>query len=124
MAILQLEEERLALGDPVIKYLPDLSLPKEARRSVTIHHFLTHTSGLPPTGALRYSMVKSIEGDPYALELKRKGRWKEWLDHLAIKTYEDLMSYIGNHVTELLGPSGGQFFYSTPMMLMLFKGLL
>ena len=44
-AILKLEEQgKLATDDPIHKYLP--GVPK-ARRDITIHHLLTHTSGMP-----------------------------------------------------------------------------
>jgi CubicO group peptidase (beta-lactamase class C family) len=37
------EEGKLSLNDPVAKYLPDF----KTTHSITIHHLLTHTSGLP-----------------------------------------------------------------------------
>jgi CubicO group peptidase (beta-lactamase class C family) len=39
--------DRLALGDPVIRYLPGFTACREG--PVTIRHLLTHTSGLPDT---------------------------------------------------------------------------
>ena len=46
LGILQLAERgRLGLEDPVRKYLPELPAMADP---VTIHHCLTHTSGLPP----------------------------------------------------------------------------
>ena len=39
-----LEEERLQLEDPIGRFLPDV--PRD-KRAITIHHLLTHTSGLP-----------------------------------------------------------------------------
>jgi CubicO group peptidase (beta-lactamase class C family) len=46
MAILMLEEQgKLKVDDPIGKYLPDY--PKPAADQVTIHHLLTHTSGIP-----------------------------------------------------------------------------
>jgi len=45
MAIMQLQEKRLLNIDaPIIKYLPDYS---EVGKIITIHHLLTHTSGIP-----------------------------------------------------------------------------
>jgi CubicO group peptidase (beta-lactamase class C family) len=45
-AILQLEEKGLlSLDDPITKHLPDY--PKETGDSITIHHLLSHTSGIP-----------------------------------------------------------------------------
>ncbi len=44
--ILQLVNEgKIALDDPLTKYLPDY--PAETGGKVTIHHLLTHTSGIP-----------------------------------------------------------------------------
>jgi CubicO group peptidase (beta-lactamase class C family) len=46
VAIMQLVEQgKVSLHDPVGKYLPDLPRPEIAEK-VTIHHLLTHTSGM------------------------------------------------------------------------------
>lgn len=46
MAIMQLEERGLLkVDDPIIKYVPDY--PKATGEKITIHHLLTHTSGIP-----------------------------------------------------------------------------
>jgi CubicO group peptidase (beta-lactamase class C family) len=43
-AILKLQEqEKLAVADPISRHLPDVP---EDKRAITIHHLLTHTSGL------------------------------------------------------------------------------
>jgi CubicO group peptidase (beta-lactamase class C family) len=43
-----LEEGRLALNDPVEKYLPQFkSVTRNSQSPITIHHLLTHTAGLP-----------------------------------------------------------------------------
>ncbi|MEC0304312.1 serine hydrolase domain-containing protein [Terribacillus saccharophilus] len=49
-SILQLQEKRkLSVKDPVIKFLPEFKTPNEEQtKQMTIHHFLTHTSGIPP----------------------------------------------------------------------------
>jgi len=45
MAIMQLEEKGLLnVEDPIIKYFPDYP---ETGKIITIHHLLTHTSGIP-----------------------------------------------------------------------------
>jgi CubicO group peptidase (beta-lactamase class C family) len=41
------EEGKLALNDPVEKYLPEFKKSGEQTTPITIHHLLTHTSGLP-----------------------------------------------------------------------------
>jgi len=49
--VILMEEGRLALSDPVEKYLPEFKAatpPKEGQRSpITIRHLLTHTTGMP-----------------------------------------------------------------------------
>lgn len=48
-AILKLESEgRLSTADPISKFLPDY--PKPQGDTVTIHHLLNHTSGIPSLG--------------------------------------------------------------------------
>src|SRR5947207_89533 len=42
--MLQVERGKLALADPITKFLPDAP---QAWRSITIRHLLTHTSGIP-----------------------------------------------------------------------------
>jgi CubicO group peptidase (beta-lactamase class C family) len=46
-AIMQLVEKgRLSLDDPISKYVDESWLPEEVSSKITIHHLLTHTSGL------------------------------------------------------------------------------
>ena len=57
MLIMQLMEEgKLKLDVPMTKYLPEY--PKENGDKITIHHLLTHTSGLP-----NYTSFPSFFGD-------------------------------------------------------------
>ena len=45
-AILKLQEEgKLSVSDPISKHLPDY--PKKNGERITLHHLLTHTSGIP-----------------------------------------------------------------------------
>ncbi len=47
-AVLQLVEEgKFKLDDPVVKYLPELTMDDTRLQSVTIRHLLSHTSGIP-----------------------------------------------------------------------------
>src|SRR5690625_4645984 len=49
IAILQLEEAgKLSVFDPVVKYLPEFKLKNSKDvKQMTIHHFMTHTTGIP-----------------------------------------------------------------------------
>lgn len=56
-AILQLEEQgKLSVHDPVGKYIPEM--PAEIGQKVTIHHLLTHTSGVHSYTDIQSVMVR------------------------------------------------------------------
>ena len=65
-AIMQLQEAgRLSVQDPVVKHLPEFRTPnREWTRQMTVHHFLTHTSGLPPLPSHWFAGARAREGDP------------------------------------------------------------
>ena len=42
-----LEQEKLSLDDPVVKYLPYFEMKDERYDTLTIRQFLTHSSGMP-----------------------------------------------------------------------------
>lgn len=63
LAVLQLwEKGRLALEDPLAKYLPETPT---AWRAVTLHHLLTHTSGVPDVSQ---APAYKDYGDPQRIE--------------------------------------------------------
>ncbi|WJQ84364.1 serine hydrolase domain-containing protein [Brevibacillus brevis] len=111
MAIMQLQEEgKLSVHDPVITYLPEFRTPDEAQtKSITIHHFMTHTLGFPPLPSLIPAMLPSLQADPTADELLH--HFEDQCKH-PIDTFEDLMTYIEKLPFELLGPAGTEFSYS------------
>jgi len=111
VAIMQLEERgKLSVADPVVKYLPEFRVGRgHAAEAMTIHHFLTHTSGLPPLPSLFLCMARSMEGDPAVKEMPFRA---DCAKQQPIDTYEQLMEYIANLEVELLGPPGGCFSYS------------
>jgi CubicO group peptidase (beta-lactamase class C family) len=108
LAIMQLHEAgRLSVDDPVTRYLPEFRTPDAAAtRAITLHHFLTHTSGLPPLPSRFFAFARSMEGDPAA---GSKPAWSA--DHAPIDTYEHLMDYLAEGGYMLLGPPGAQFSY-------------
>jgi len=44
----QVEQRKIRLDDPIVKYLPDAPA---AWKNITVHHLLAHTSGIPNFGA-------------------------------------------------------------------------
>jgi CubicO group peptidase (beta-lactamase class C family) len=108
LAIMQLAEAgKLAVDDPVTRYLPEFRTPDPAAaRAITLHHFLSHTAGLPPLPSRFFAFARSMEGDPAA------GSKPDWsADHAPIETYADLMAYLAEGGYRLLGPPGAQFSY-------------
>ncbi|MFC5449914.1 serine hydrolase domain-containing protein [Paenibacillus aestuarii] len=111
-AIMQLQEAgKLSVHDPVIKYIPEFRL-KDGKHvgKMTIHHFMTHSAGLPPLPSLIPAMKNSLNQDPHAAETVY-GQLKQSVDH-EIHSYQQLIDYIANLDFELLGAPGEQFSYS------------
>lgn len=110
-AVMMLAERGLLnIDDPVGKHIPELRWPDDERASgVTIHHFMTHTSGLPPLPTLFRAMARSMEGDPSVQNLHHEvdGEKQEPID-----TYDQLIDFISNYDFEPLGPPGTVFSYS------------
>ena len=108
LAIMQLHEAgKLSVDDPVTRYLPEFRTPDaDATRAITLHHFLTHTSGLPPLPSRFFAFARSMAGDPAA---GSKPAWSA--DHAPIDTFEELMAYLAEGGYALLGPPGAQFSY-------------
>src|SRR5690625_2957109 len=68
VAIMQLQEAgKLTVHDPVIKHLPNFRLPYPSyAEQITIHHLMTHTSGIPPLKTHVFARKRSIDQDPAA----------------------------------------------------------
>ncbi|MED3912774.1 serine hydrolase [Peribacillus simplex] len=112
VAIMQLQEAgKLNVLDSVIKYLPEFKVKnEEALKHITIHHFMTHSSGLPPMSSLSYAMKKSMDFDPSVKNYP--GLNIDLEDREPIDTYEQLMKFIAEQDFELLGAPGTHFSYS------------
>ncbi|MEO7041074.1 MAG: serine hydrolase [Gemmatimonadaceae bacterium] len=72
MAVLMLEERgAVQLTDPVCKYVADCPL---AWKAITVHHLLTHTSGIPDfLGLADYETTKALPTTPQGLIDRFKG---------------------------------------------------
>ena len=69
IAVLQLQEQgRLALSDPVEKFIPGFKVKggKTSSEPITIHQLLTHTAGLPSEGtqSLSIGRICSFRHEP------------------------------------------------------------
>ncbi|WP_282942685.1 serine hydrolase domain-containing protein [Paenibacillus sp. RC67] len=92
LAIMQLADEgMISLNDPVIRHLPGFKLNRrESSESITIHHLLSHTTGMPP--------------------LRRREDFNRFSEHLA---------YLANETYDLLGTPGQYFSYCNDTFLLL-----
>jgi CubicO group peptidase (beta-lactamase class C family) len=108
LAIMQLAEAgRLAVDDPVTRYLPAYRTPDPAAaRATTLHHFLTHTAGLPPLPSRFFALARAAAGDPFAAA---KPAWVA--DHAPLDNADDLLAYIADLDFTPLGPPGAHFSY-------------
>lgn len=112
VAIMKLHEQgKLSVLDKISTYLPEFKTPDaEKTEKMTIHHFLTHTSGLPPLSSHLYARKRSIEKDPSAKDYPGLDLSNHPDD--PIDTYEELMDYIGKLDIKLLDEPGKAFSYS------------
>ncbi|HEU5422376.1 MAG TPA: serine hydrolase domain-containing protein [Nitrolancea sp.] len=108
LAVMQLfEAGKLALDDPVTRYLPEFRLRDAAHAgAITVHHFLTHAGGLPPLPSRFFAFAQAAAADPHA---NKKPEWEA--DHAAFARFEDLMDYLAEREITPLGPPGAQFSY-------------
>lgn len=113
LAVLRLAEHGLLrISDPVVRYLPELRIPgASARRPIRLHHFLTHSSGLPPLPSIYYTSMRSVRRDPpYDPRIARRVGVDP--DHVPIDTYEQLMRFLSEEKYTVLSPPGQYFSYS------------
>ncbi|HLT59022.1 MAG: beta-lactamase family protein [Limnochordales bacterium] len=97
--ILQLEEAgKLSVTDPVRRHLPGFRVSDPgATERITIHHLLSHTSGLPPLPVRRGGQLMAHPQRP-ARPIPQ--------------TVADLLAYLAEEPYELLAPPGETFSYS------------
>lgn len=111
LAIMQLQDGgRLDVHQPVRRWLPELRGPNpDWMKAMTIHHFLTHTSGLPGMRPMFHARAGSIRRDP---DWRRLGLVADPHRIKVIQTYQELMELMAETEYELLGPPGTCFNYS------------
>lgn len=112
VAIMKLQElGKLSVHDKITTHLPEFKTPDVGKtEEMTIHHFLTHTAGLPPLSSHLYARKRSIEKDPSIKDYPGLDLSKHQGD--PIDTYEELMGYIGRLDIQLLDEPGKAFSYS------------
>jgi CubicO group peptidase (beta-lactamase class C family) len=119
LSIVQLAEAgKLAVTDPVVRWLPSFRFPGPAGKAqaerVTIHNFMTHSSGLPPEPSLLHARAASICADPdldrmHPVPMGIPADIRSWEQ---VTTYEELMALMARQDFALLGGPGDIINYS------------
>ena len=119
LAIMQLAEAgTLSVDDPVTRWLPEFRLPHpddaQYTSAITIHHFMTHSSGLPPEPALLHARAGSIAADPDLDRMSPRpmGVPADIRTWERVQTYEGLMALMARQNFRVLGPPGTVINYS------------
>jgi len=95
LAIMQLSEQgKLDVREPVSKYLP-FKLGSEDN-PITIHHLLTHSSGIPNLGGAETTITRMNE---------------IYENFIPMSSFEDLMSHVNSASEEIVAKPGKRFFY-------------
>jgi len=110
IAILQLQEEgELSVHDPIKTYLPEITF--KGSEDITLHHLMTHTSGIPPLNTLFYANKQTMEKDgSFDLQIKMGVPLDREQD--SIDTYDDLINYLNAIQIIPLDSPGKSFSYS------------
>ncbi|MGE5590084.1 MAG: serine hydrolase [Bacillota bacterium] len=111
LAIMQLVDRgKVDVTDPIVKWLPEFRAPNpEWSRQITVHHLMSHSSGLPGLPCLFGARADSIVKDPNRARL---GFTDESFNVPRVQTYEDLLRVMAETDYALLGQPGAQFNYS------------
>ena len=131
MALMLLEEKgKLKTSDPVCRFVTECP---EAWRNITIHHLLTHTSGIPsftsfpdyaPTMSQRSPVSRTVErfkNKPLVFEPGSKWEYSNsgyvLLGYILEKVAgEDYGAFLQRNIFEPLGMSGTGYDDSTPIL--------
>ena len=96
LAIMQLVQQgKLNLKDPVKKHLPEFKVGKK-ENPITIHNFLTHSSGIPD--------LSGVDVEVYRL----MGIDEKWVP---FSSFEDLMLHVNGAKDEVAAEPGNRYFY-------------
>lgn len=96
LAIMQLMEQgKLSTSDPVKKHLPEFKIGKD-ENPLTLHHLLTHSSGIPDLGGVNVDIIRQMGVD------------EKWVP---FSSFEDLLLHVNGAKDEVAAEPGKRFFY-------------
>ncbi|QQK75481.1 beta-lactamase family protein [Salicibibacter cibarius] len=110
IAVLQLQEAgELSIHDTIKTYIPEVTF--QGSNDITLHHLMTHSSGIPPLNTLFYANKQSMERDgSFDLQIKLGAPLDREQD--SIDTYDDLINHLNTIPFNLLDRPGRSFSYS------------
>jgi CubicO group peptidase (beta-lactamase class C family) len=113
LAVLRLQElGALRVHDRVTRHLPEFRTPDPRQTAkITLHHLLTHSSGLPPLPSLFYLWSRSERLDP-TYDPRVAQRYGIDAGRPPIDSYEQLLEFLGSEPYRLTGPPGRYVSYS------------
>lgn len=108
VGIMQLVEQgKIDLQAPIIDYIPSFTIAdKDQLPKITVHHFMTHSSSLPPLPSLDYSMEREWN-EAGMVDYK-----ESYEGAVPVQTYDELLRFIDQANVKLLGEVGSIFSYS------------
>lgn len=105
-AILQLHEKgKINIYESITNYLPELCI--KSANEMSIHHLLTHSTGIPPLSSLFKSFIQDFDRGEDSNLFGYINTSNTFID-----SYGKLIHYINENVNELLGTPGTEFSYS------------
>jgi len=100
----------LLVEDKKTRWLPEFRIAgKEAANRMTLHHLLTHTSGMPPLPTVQVALARSLRDDP---DLRDTPQYAELQKLEPVDTVEELIEYVNGLDVTLLGYPGVYSSYS------------
>lgn len=113
LAVLRLQElGALRVSDRVTRHLPEFRTPDPRQTAkITLHHLLTHSSGLPPLPSLFYLWARSERLDP-TYDSRAAQHFGIDPSRPPIDSYGQLLEFLGSEPYRLTGPPGRYFSYS------------
>jgi CubicO group peptidase (beta-lactamase class C family) len=111
IALMQLQEKgRIHLHDPIRKYLPNFRLKNgKYIDEMTIHHFMTHTSGIPNLHTFPMVTYNSLTEEDFQYDPTIYGNIN---DFYQLETYGEYLDYISRLDVEMLCKPGEEWHYN------------
>ncbi len=118
LSIMQLADAgNLSVNDPVVKFLPEFRVPRpKSEAPITLHHLMSHCSGLPEEPLLVHARGPSMRRDPDIKKIRGQQLPSAFFtpEYAAkdITNYNGLLALLAEASFEMLGPPENHHSYS------------